>query len=353
MAILDLFGLGGQTPMPTNQTPIQVADRGPEFGSMTAGANPGILNQTAQPGALNWADGLIGIGKGLSIAGSRDPSAIAARFAEMDREQREANKPKVTPLANGAFSLITYPDGKTEIISNDKIQEFLKEEAKIKNDYGIQKILTNAQAGVDASGAKAAQKTAEEVRPLLNDVQNLKSRWGDAYNIVAPIQTNEKGEPVLDKDGKPVRGTQGIGAQVQGMFPGVAGFFGTDEAARNKILQGLTVDETLLNTARTKGAISNTEMMLFKSPIPALTDDREKVWKPWIEKRLEVLDKLEKFYQSEIERGSNPKIGGAPNAAPAPKGSGGVVRVANEQEWQALPSGTVYQDPNGVIRTKK
>jgi DNA polymerase-1 len=154
---------------------------------------------------------------------------------------------------------------------------------------------------------------------------------------------------------------QGMGAQIQGAFPGIAGFFGGDQVAANKFLEGLTVDETLLNTARTKGAISNQEMNLFKAPIPSATDDREKVWKPWIEKRLEVLNKLKTFYEGEVARGTaagNPPANpAAPNAsnvpAPAAAPSGGPARISSEGEWANLPSGTQYIGPDGKLRTKR
>ena len=326
------------------QTPMPMDVSTPPFAPQQSS---GVLNQAKEPGILeslgiktdNFGSRL---GNALIAGGSRNPGAVLSDLQKTDAELRAAGRPKMVQIPGTPFFMTSGPDGRQQIVDSqgnpirpgadgtDPLKQYMMEAEQRKNDFGINKILTSAQAGVDASGAKGAQKTAEETRPILNDVTGLKDRWIEAQNII--------------KD-------QGTWSQIQAIpgIQGISGFLGGDDVAKNKFLEGLTVDETLLNTARTKGAISNQEMNLFKSPIPSTTDDREKVWKPWIEKRLEVLNKLEKYYQGEIERGTNPQVGGGNK----PKMSGGVTQVTSEAEWQALPAGTVYKDPNGVIRTKK
>ena len=56
-------------------------------------------------------------------------------------------------------------------------------------------------------------------------------------------------------------------------------------------LMDLKVDATLLKTAQTKGAISDSEMKLFQQPTPSI-DDQETVWIEWIKKRQEALRKV-------------------------------------------------------------
>ena len=45
---------------------------------------------------------------------------------------------------------------------------------------------------------------------------------------------------------------------------------------------------TLEFTSKTKGAISDREMALFRKPIPKISDD-EQLWIDWITPRLEIL----------------------------------------------------------------
>jgi hypothetical protein len=157
-------------------------------------------------------------------------------------------------------------------------------------------------------------------------------------------------------------------AQAQALAPGLAGFFGGDQVAANKFLQGLKVAETLANTALTKGAISNAEMALFASPIPALTDSRDEVWAPWIKARRPVLEKIQKFYQQQINAGEmDATTGGATaspvspaastRARPSPMGAGGVFNSPDDVraaiQAGTLKSGDTFKTPDGQIRTVK
>jgi hypothetical protein len=273
-------------------TPIQQA----------SGAPQGIL---ARMGFADGNQAMMALGGALAAAGSQDPAKTAlaiqqqrAEEAKQAAERRSKNKPKVEPLSGTPFFLVTNPDGSTQLIKNEDVEKFLKDRKDTDINAGVQRILLQGQVTQANQQAASDRASASEARPLLNDVQSLRGRWSDALGIVAG---------------------QGMGAQVQGapIISTIAGFFGGDEVASNKFLQSLAVDETLLNTAKTKGAISNAEMDLFKSPIPSLTDDREKVWKPFIEQRIKVLDKLEKFYAGQASRGERAPTPGAP-AAPAP-----------------------------------
>lgn len=198
--ILDMLGFsGGQTPMNTNQTPI-LYENPTGFGSMTA-AGQGILNQPQSPGGFDFGQGLMAVGRGLSIAGSRNPTETAAAIAQMDREQREAMKPKITPLANGAFSLVAYPDGRTEIVNNEKIQEFLKEEAKLKNTFTIDKIKATADANVgaaitkevtkdqvkNADGATQTANAVSELNAVANELEGTPNATGPVIGLVPKV----------------------------------------------------------------------------------------------------------------------------------------------------------------------
>ena len=69
---------------------------------------------------------------------------------------------------------------------------------------------------------------------------------------------------------------------------------GAKRAYMRSILANIQVDDTLLKTANTKGAISDKEMDLFKSPLPKITDD-EGYWRLYITKRMDVLSKVIAF----------------------------------------------------------
>ena len=276
--------------------------------------------------------------RGLGAAGSADPMKVMMQYAAQDSENEKirqarikANQPKIDQINGTPFFQITYPDGRTEVSSNPALANYFKSQSESKQNAAIEKAVLDDRLARGRDQSKADIKASEEARPLLNDIQGLKGRWAQAKEIV---------------------GTQGTMAQVQGIpvISGIAGFFGGDEVAKNKFLEGLTVDETLLNTARTKGAISNQEMNLFKSPLPSVTDDREKVWKPWIERRLEVLDKLEKFYTNETGRTS---AGASATGQSAPPPSEQLQAAVTAAGIPYEPDKYQYRiGPNGQVQRK-
>ena len=77
----------------------------------------------------------------------------------------------------------------------------------------------------------------------------------------------------------------GIGGIFKGVFDN---FTGDADANRRLILSRLKIDDTLLRTAETKGAISNIEMALFLEPAPKNFQD-EQIWVDWLNERMRTL----------------------------------------------------------------
>lgn len=282
--------------------------RGPQQGQP-----PALVLAQYEQGILGKVGDFLGpnfvgrLGDGLLVAGSQDPARALAQLSAQRAEEEEAKakraaagRPKVTPLADGSFSLVSFPDGSTKVIRNSEVADYQTQKAELGSANKMVQMLLQGKINADMVNERIDAKTSAEARPMLNDTINLREKYGQALEMI---------------DG------QGTWAQVQGVpgISGIANFFGTDDSAKNKFLQGLAVSETLLNTALTKGAISNQEMNLFKSPIPSLSDDREKVWKPFIQQRMQVLKKLEDFQRSEVargERGGSSEVPQAPQATP-------------------------------------
>jgi hypothetical protein len=304
--------------------------------------SPGILGYLDKAVGFSQPDFIGRLGTALAVAGSQDPTKALMQVqqnrgeeAKIAEARRRSNQPKIEPITGTPFFQITYPDGRMETVNNPALAKFYQEQSASKAANKRSDMELQAELNAKANLGKADIKASEEARPLLNDIQSLKGRWQQAQGIIAG---------------------QGTMAQIQGIpgIAGIAGFFGGDEVAKNKFLEGLTVDETLLNTARTKGAISNQEMNLFKSPIPSVTDDREKVWKPWIEKRLEVLDKMEKFQAGEVARSPAANTApAAPAAAASPPPSDQLRSAVTAAGIPFEPEKFQYRiGPNGQVQRK-
>ena len=286
----------------------------------------GLLNMTTGPGALSQVNamvtqgndqarrdalssGLIGAGAGLlgydkSMGPAAGMGAALAGFNRAYDTQLVANRPKVTPLANGAFVLVQYPDGRQEIVKNDEVAKYMSDKSAKDLEVWKAKEQFKGDVQADVAGRKEDIKNAPEARQAAESTDNLIKRYEDAVDIVMPIQRDAQGNPVVGPDGQPVRQPRGRMDQATALpgIKGVAEFFGADSAAANQKLQELTVDETLLKTAQTKGAISNAEMDLFKSPMPQPWAD-PKVWEEKARARLTVLRKIKAFQESEAARG--------------------------------------------------
>lgn len=284
-------------------------------------------NEDARGQAVN--QGILGAAEGILTAPDL-MSALGKGFGGYNRGYNAslvANRPKVTPLADGAFSQVTMPDGSTKIVGNQQVADFLQNKWKLQNDMKQQNLLLGGVIGAQRGAATVDVKVGAEAMPMLNSTTSTLDTFDKALKLVsAQADPNTPGA-----FWEPVPGFKIPKAQIQGLAPGLAGFFGGDQAAANKFLQGLKVDQTLLNTAQTKGAISNQEMALFASPIPSLTDDREKVWKPYLAARIPVLQKLRTFYEQQVAAGNvagtGATITGNPNA-PRPQAAPAAPRFS-------------------------
>ena len=286
----------------------------PEEGNnLVTQGNSEAANRSLGAGLLGAAEGILtapdlmsGLGKGFGGFNRGYNSALLA------------NKPKVTPLADGAFSQVTMPDGTTKIVGNAQVADFLKNKWDLQNASKAALAVLNGQVGAQKLGAGSDIKQGAEAEPLLQSTGSMIETYNKALQVVSAQADPNTPDAFWTVPGL---GIQIPKAQIQGLAPGLAGLFGGDQVAANKFLQGLKVDSTLLNTAKTKGAISDKEMALFESPTPSLSDDREKVWKPWLAERVPVLKKLQEFYAKQVAEGktaaSGATVTGRPGAAPA------------------------------------
>lgn len=287
--ILSQFQDGPNGPQPTPPASQQQAPQG-FFGKLDARKDSGAIY-----------DGLIAAGAGM-LQGKNFQQGLGAALegfnGAYDAKQAQTKAqgvPKVIPLADGAFSMMVFPNGTQKVVKNDEVASYLGDLQTDKTAAALQKMGYGAQLTQANQQAQVDNKAAVEARQNLTQTQSTIDQMEQALGVVSK---------------------QGTAAKVQGL-PGistVAGFLGTDEAANNKLLQGIKVDAALLETARTKGAISDSEMKLFNSPLPSLSDDRQKVWKPWLEQRIAVLRKAMTALQGTVARGD------APSNIPAPPG---------------------------------
>lgn len=208
-----------------------------------------------------------------------------AKIKELSARALKQGKPQVTPLANGAFSQVTWPDGRIELMSNDDAQSFLKG----MKEMGIDGQILAAGVRADTAAPSASQqKLDQETRRALDGNNQQVERYKNASSII-----DRMGAPELQA------------------LPGVAQLgqlFGTDAAGVQQKLAELKVDEAFANKAVNQGAITDFERGILLGPLPKDYADTN-LWKQFINDRLAILQKIKAFNESEVARQDKPKTG--------------------------------------------
>ena len=144
--------------------------------------------------------------------------------------------------------------------------------AAMGGEYGnIQREDQAAEQAFMAQQAKQQEANAKviaEQQAGLNEMNQLDSRFSQA---LAKFELYDNVTGITPVDG----------------FSRVTDWAGMNDSSRQAFrleLKQIIVDETLLSTAKTKGAVSDKEMALFASGIPTMNDDEE-TWKAWLNQR--------------------------------------------------------------------
>lgn len=89
---------------------------------------------------------------------------------------KAANTPKITPLANGSFALLQYPDGRTEVRSFEEVQKFLLEQEQAKALPTLLPKLIDQQNKAQEKAVAARnnyRNVADKTSFLISQIDNL------------------------------------------------------------------------------------------------------------------------------------------------------------------------------------
>jgi hypothetical protein len=106
-----------------------------------------------------------------------------------------ANRPKVTPLAGGAFSQITFPDGRVEVMSNEDVQKFMREQASLG-------MMNKERLAQIAAGGRVNQLIEKQALEDIPDITQAKSGVSAlkavAKDLITGVDTS--GNPIFRDD---------------------------------------------------------------------------------------------------------------------------------------------------------
>jgi hypothetical protein len=360
------------------QPPAALTQRTPP-GALSTGTPAPQADPAAQPGALSAADelrtwndkqnqqvfdtkmqggendarkqaiysGLIGMGAGLLNYDARKGygAALGQGFENFNKAydtELVANRPKVTPIANGAFSQIVWPDGRIEVISNTEAQKYIQQNKQMEADILAGRDYRRGSVDSIRNDMKQNKETQQKLMEQVNANEPQLQKLESALKVV---ETMKPGENLLN--------LPGVNQVAQAFNIG-----GADTLSKLKQLTEVKVDETLLNTARTKGAISNAEMELFQKPIPSDYANPE-VWKPWLQNRITVLRKYNDFIKGQAAGLKTSMSEGdirreVTGGGPSNTGAGNVSQSVVETYGVPYDPGMIYRvGPNGELQSRK
>lgn len=328
--------------------------------------SPGILDQSqmnpvmqqgnnqARGQALN--SGLMAAGAGLLGANnlSEGLSAGLSGFNRAYDTSLVANRPKVTPLADGAFSQISFPDGTVQIVANPDVEAAILKRDKLKGDVSLNKAIEVAkivdanktgQADLKSNIATAGPGAITEFNPAItSSVEKLDkvANWissGTADKVLG--MTLPPASEAIDRT---------WGAMI-----------GTDSYTNRRDLDEFIGKSVLDQAQAMKGALSDNDVKFLQNMNVKSSDPPDK-----------KLDYLREF-KARIIAEEKRRIEAAKNVqaktqeAASKTGSGSGAKTAtpstsiqtynSPMDVQAaitagtLKSGSTFKDPNGVLRT--
>ena len=219
----------------------------------------------------------------------QERAAFRARFPGVEFEHHLTDK-KRNRTSFGEF-LMNSPGMSDRLIQMGSAMQAA-------SGQGLHKAL--AAMGQAYSGVNAQQQAAELARmeieakgksdndDLFNDFESQLFKYDKALEDFDKI---ENAGFFLDITG-PIDGWIGSKFDSSGLP-----FSNAEREAFRTRLRKIIVDETLLNTANTKGAISDKEMALFQSSVPTLQQSEE-VWREWLTARRDNLIELQERIRS-------------------------------------------------------
>lgn len=298
---------------------------------MNDGENQPILNQVLQSpkgngildrlgNAPGMPEALIGMGAGL-LSGGTLGQAMSKGFNGFNNGMAqgvENNRARVVPIAGGAFSQITHPDGRVEIVPNTEAQKFLREQLVTKGEI-----------------ANLIAKNKQDNAPMPAAEQKLNDERADAMNGFKDTRASVDDLLTFAKDYKPGVGTQlagtGIGKTIADLTSGQSDGAAKASQFQTKLSNVLT-NKWLDIGSKLKGAQSDAEGRRLAGTLPSPTADYETVIKPWLEKYSAWLDSAEKRAAEKLDpnnrypEGSPRRNNDAAPAAPTPS-KDGVIKL--------------------------
>lgn len=329
-----------QSQGPMDQAMAPQAPQGPMGAAMAPQApqGPSMMDRFQARGDKNSIyDGLIN--GGAALLGAKNlKEGLAdgvtgfnnAYDAKTDKD-RELNQPKVTPLADGAFSLLQFANGTQKVVKNADVAQFLNQQKLDATTAAIMKL--QASAGFQQQGKVDTENRAkaDKAKAGLDSINEAITKFDAAG-------------PAIERYGNAHRAAAATGS----IGGAIAGAIDPQVAIDNQQIGELNVQGILEHIKQLPGSASDKDVALLSQNVPAKGADPAVV-KDWYARNKEALHRVAQKYSDQVV---NAQGGATQPTAPAPATASTAPAINSQADYAALPSGSLFRAPDGSTRRK-
>jgi hypothetical protein len=250
--------------------------------------------------------------------------------AKTDKD-RELNQPKVTPLADGAFSLLQFANGTQKVVKNADVAQFLNQQKLDATTAAIMKL--QASAGFQQQGKVDTENRAkaDKAKAGLDSINEAITKFDAAG-------------PAIERYGNAHRAAAATGS----IGGAIAGAIDPQVAIDNQQIGELNVQGILEHIKQLPGSASDKDVALLSQNVPAKGADPAVV-KDWYARNKEALHRVAQKYSDQVV---NAQGGATQPTAPAPATASTAPAINSQADYAALPSGSLFRAPDGSTRRK-
>jgi hypothetical protein len=227
--------------------------------------------------------------------------------AKTDKD-RDLNQPKVTPLADGAFSLLQFSNGTQKVVRNDEVAKYVSQQKLDATTAAIMKL--QASAGFQQQGKVDAENRAkaDKAKAGLDSINEAIAKFDAAG-------------PAIERYGNAHRAAAATGS----IGGAIAGALDPQVAIDNQQIGELNVQGILEHIKQLPGSASDKDVALLSQNVPAKGADPAVV-KDWYARNKEALHRVAQKYSDQVVNAQGGTAQSQPVAPVAPTGGASSVQ---------------------------
>jgi hypothetical protein len=264
-------------------------------------------------------------GQGMGAAGD----AFGNAYNNTLNNQRDLNTPKVTPLGDGAFSMVQMPGQQPQVVANGDVQNYVMGKTVLAAQIAQARQTAQKNGQIQVNAAKMDQTNATNAATSLMNLQQS----GQGLQQAQALTNALKADPDRQRNLQIYSALPAVGQRLAAS--GATGQDMARAASDYNTLNNAGLDATKFELSGLTGSMTTESFnkALGATPSPS---DAPSVWDTYYQRAGQLLQDRTNFYQGVYNRGVN-----AGNRSVNPAGGNGRAIVPAPQGDAASPGGGV------------